>query len=201
MFISELLGSVVQVLIFAVIPFIVWLIAGRKKENFLKWLGIKKPEAEKPALKWWGIAIGVMAVYFVVSLLIMKYVFSDLPNATSDTFGGKGAAAIPAILVYSFIRTAFSEEMLFRGFILKGLSGKIGLTAANAVQALLFGAMHGVPIFVKTHNAAALILLTVLPACVGWVLGWLDEKKNGGSIIPSWILHGTINVFTALMSI
>ena len=201
MFISELLGSVVQVLLFALIPFIVWLIAGRKKENFPKWLGIKKPEPEKPALKWWSIAIGVMAVYFVISTLIMKYMFSDLPNATADTFSGNGAAAIPAILVYSFIRTAFSEELLFRGFILKVLSGKMGAAAANIVQALLFGAMHGVPIFLKTQNAAALVLLTVLPACVGWVLGWLDEKKNGGSIIPSWILHGTINLITALMSI
>ena len=199
MFISELVGSVVQVLLFAVIPFIVWLIAGRKKENFFKWIGLKKPAAEGSAAKVWGIVLCVAAVYFAASLILMKTMFSDLPNATTDSFGGKGAAAIPAVLAYAFIRTAFAEELLFRGFIFR-LRNKLGFAAGNTIQAVLFGAMHGVPIFMKTQNVPALLLFTLLPACMGWVFGWLDEKHDG-SFIPSWLLHGSVNVVTALMSL
>ena len=199
MFVQEFIGALVQVALFAVVPFIVWLIAGRKKEKFFKWIGLKKPSSEGSAAKVWGIALAVTAVYFAVSLILTKTMFSDLPNATTDSFGGKGAAAVPAILAYAFIRTAFAEELLFRGFIFR-LRNKLGFAAGNTVQALLFGALHGVPIFLKTQNVPALLLFTLLPGCMGWVMGWLDEKHDG-SIIPGWLLHGTLNVVTAILAL
>ena len=199
MFISELLGAVLQVVLFALIPFIVWLITARKTEKLLPWLGIKKPVPEEPAAKAWCIAAGAAVVYSVVMLLLMKFVFADIP--VSENFKGKGAAAIPAILVYSFIRTGLSEELLFRGFLYKLLSKKLDFIPANTIQALLFGALHGVPIFLATNNILALILLTLLPACMGWVMGWIDHKKNDGSVIPSWILHGTVNLISQLFTI
>ena len=45
--INELLGSVVQILLFTLIPFIWWLITARKKENFFSWIGLKKPVGDK----------------------------------------------------------------------------------------------------------------------------------------------------------
>ena len=77
----------------------------------------------------------------------------------------------------------------------------MNFTAANIVQALIFGGLHGVPIFLATKNVLALVLLTLLPACMGFTMGWLDEKKNGGSIVPSWLLHGTLNLISAVLSL
>ncbi|SCX88953.1 hypothetical protein [Butyrivibrio sp. INlla14] len=45
--VNELIGSVVQILLFTLIPFIWWLITARKKENFFSWIGLKKPVGDK----------------------------------------------------------------------------------------------------------------------------------------------------------
>lgn len=201
LFVQELIGALVQAVGFAFIPFIVWLIVGRKKEKFPAYVGLKKPEPEKPALPAWCITIGVTLVYGVTAYLVTKYMLTDVENATTSTFAGQGAKAIPAVLAYAFIRTGFSEELFFRGFLLKRLASKMNFTAANVIQALLFGSLHGVPIFLATKNVLALVLLTLLPACMGFVMGWLDEKKNGGSIVPSWLLHGTVNLISAALSL
>ncbi len=202
LFVQELIGALVQAVFFALIPFIVWLIAGRKKESsFFQYVGIKKPEPEKPALPAWCITLGVTVVYGAAAFLITKYMLTDVENATTSNFAGEGAKAIPAVLAYAFIRTGFSEELFFRGFLLKRLGSKLSFTAANVIQALVFGGFHGVPIFLATKNVLALILLTVLPACMGFVMGWLDEKKNSGSMIPSWLLHGSLNLISAALSL
>ena len=46
-FFNELIGAVIQLLIFALIPFIWWLITARKKESFFKWIGLKRIRTEK----------------------------------------------------------------------------------------------------------------------------------------------------------
>ena len=42
LFISELSGAVFQVILFALIPFVWWLISAKKKTNFFEWIGLKK---------------------------------------------------------------------------------------------------------------------------------------------------------------
>ncbi|MCR4997766.1 MAG: CPBP family intramembrane metalloprotease [Butyrivibrio sp.] len=71
----------------------------------------------------------------------------------------------------------------------------------NTVQAFLFGLMHGVPFGLATGSVWAFLLLTMLPGLFGAYMGWMNEKKFGGSIIPSWILHGCMNFMTAIMSL
>lgn len=45
--VNELIGSIVQILLFTLIPFIWWLITARKKEKFFSWIGLKKPVGDK----------------------------------------------------------------------------------------------------------------------------------------------------------
>ncbi|MBQ9643391.1 MAG: CPBP family intramembrane metalloprotease [Lachnospiraceae bacterium] len=71
----------------------------------------------------------------------------------------------------------------------------------NIIQAMLFGLMHGIPFGLATQNAAALFLLTLIPGLFGWYQGWLNEKQCEGSIIPSWLLHGCMNLLTAGLSL
>ncbi len=42
MFINELVGAILQLILFSLIPLIFWLIFARNKQNFFEWIGIKK---------------------------------------------------------------------------------------------------------------------------------------------------------------
>lgn len=76
----------------------------------------------------------------------------------------------------------------------------LGFVGGNTVQAFLFGLMHGLPFGLYTGNLLVTFLLTLLPAIMGWVEGWLNEKYASGSIVPSWILHSTMNLLSAISS-
>ena len=68
---------------------------------------------------------------------------------------------------------------------------------ANAIQALLFGLLHGVMFlpFVGIVKAVIIILFTT---AIAWFMGYINEKKAGGSIIPSWIIHAAANLFSGI---
>ena len=40
--IKKLTNSIIQIIIFSLIPFLWWLITSRKKMNFFEWIGLKK---------------------------------------------------------------------------------------------------------------------------------------------------------------
>ena len=199
MILNELVGAVVQVLLFTLIPFIVWLIFARKTEKFFSWIGLKKPICEN-VLKLIAISAAVAVVYITAMILITRNLPEGVTTAGSE-FAGKGGAALPAVIFYAIIRTALSEEILFRGFILKIFQRKFGFVVGNTVQAVLFGLMHGVPFGIATKSVVAFLLLTLLPGLIGWYEGWMNEKKCGGSIIPGWILHSCFNLATGILTL
>ena len=116
-------------------------------------------------------------------------------------FAGQGISALPSLFFYAFLRTALSEELLFRGFILKRVQDIKGFAVGNIVQALLFGLMHGIPFGIVTRSISALFLLTLIPGLFGWYEGWLNEKRCGGSIVPGWMVHGCLNLLTGILSL
>ncbi len=196
---NELVGALIQVLLFSLIPLIFWYVTAHKKESFFKWVGLKKPLCDS-SLKMALLSIVVTLVYFIVVSRCIKFLPEGVTTAGSQ-FAGQGILALPSVFFYAFLRTALSEEILFRGFLLKRIQSRFGFMIGNCVQALLFGLMHGIPFGLATNNALAFILLTLIPGLFGWYQGWLNEKKCEGSIIPSWILHGCINLLTAVLSL
>lgn len=116
--------------------------------------------------------------------------------ATSD-FKGLGVGAIPAILVYAVFNTSLPEEILFRGFLLKRISNKFGFVSANIIQSILFGLMHGV-MFFKYVAVLKALLIIVFTMVIAWFMGYINEKKSNGSIIPGWIIHAVSNIFSGL---
>ena len=200
MFVNEFIGALVQLLLFSLIPFIFWLIFGRKKENFFKWIGLKKIKHQgKPWVTLCAI-VAATGLYIGITIAVLGFLPEGVTTAGSD-FAGKGFIAFPAVLAYGFIRTGLSEEVVFRGFLLKRFAEKFGFVAGNTIQAVLFGLMHGVPFGLATHNIPVAIVMTLLPGAFGWFQGWMNEKRCGGSIVPSWLLHGTINVIVAALSL
>ena len=112
-FVNELIGACVQVVLFALVPFIWWLITARKK-NFFEWIGLKKIKHEGSVRNTVLIVLGAVAVYGGLTVLSLGLLPEGVTTAGSD-FAGMGAVAIPAVLAYGFIRTGFAEELLFRG--------------------------------------------------------------------------------------
>lgn len=197
LFINMLLSSIIQMLLFCLIPFVWWGVTARKEESFFRWIGLKgigKEMRKAAALNTIAIAI----LFLTVSSFIL-YVTRDVETAAASYFGGIGIRALPAALVWAVLNTALSEELLFRGFLLKRLSNKFGFTVGNIVQSVIFGLMHGIMFFavVSVFQAAAVTAFTGL---IAFAMGYLNERKSDGSILPSWIVHAVSNTFSATIA-
>lgn len=194
--IQTLINSVVQIVLFSLIPFIWWLVAGKKESGFFKWIGLKgiKGAKENKTFLW------IVSVFIVFSVLsaYMLYSLRGIEMATSK-FSGLGAAAIPAILIYAVLNTSLPEEIIFRGFLLKRISGKFGFQAGNFIQAMIFGVIHGIMFFSYTTVIKA-IVITIFTGLIGWFLGFVNERKAGGSLIPGWCIHAAANIFSGVCS-
>ena len=196
---NELIGSIVQVLLFSLAPFIVWYLTARKEESFFSWIGLKRPICDNWS-KTLLIALIATLLYVSASILSIRILPEGITTAGSQ-FAGQGSSALLSVFFYAFIRTGLSEEIMFRGFILKWIQRKAGFVIGNTVQALLFGLIHGLPFFLITNSIPTLIIMTLLPGLFGWYEGWLNEKQCKGSIIPSWIIHGCVNFLTGVLSL
>ena len=191
---NKLVNGIIQVLLFSIVPFIWWLVTARKKENFFKWIGLKKIVSSKGFIK---IFLLIILAFLVLSIGIL-FLVQGVETATSE-FYEAGISVLPAALVYAFLTTALSEEMLFRGFLLKRLSSGFGFKAGNIIQAALFGLLHGVMFFAVVGIFKAVIII-VFTGLIGWCMGYVNEKKAQGSIMPSWIIHGIANLFSSAIA-
>lgn len=195
---NKVISSVVEIVLFAFVPFLWWLITARKEMHFMQWIGIKKMEKENrtEVIKT---SVCISIAFFVLSLFIF-YMLRGTETATAD-FRGAGVKAFPAALVYAFFNTALPEEILFRGFLLKRLKNKFGVGNANIMQSVIFGALHGVLLFslagMEIFKTSIVVVFTGVTA---WLMGYINEEKANGSILPSWIMHGIANTISAVVS-
>lgn len=192
--VNKVISSILQIILFLFIPFVWWLITARKKQKFAEWIGLKKIEGGKKTLA----AVVIASVAFMLLGAFMLYMVSEIETAASE-FSGLGVTAIPAIVVYAAFNTAFPEELLFRGFILKRLTNKFSFNIANIVQALLFGLLHGAMFFPFAGDVKTALIIA-FTGTIAWFMGYINEKLSKGSIIPSWIIHTASNLFSGIIS-
>ena len=187
LFINKVVSSILQIILFGIIPFVWWLITAKKHQKFTEWIGLKKIEGGKKTL----LSIIMVSIDFLFPGAITLYAIRDIETAASD-FTGLGVAAIPAIVIYATFNTAFPEELLFRR-----LTNKFGFNIANFTQALLFGLLHGL-MFYALVGVVKTILIITLTGAIAWLMGCINEKNSNGSIIPSWIIHTVSNLFSGI---
>lgn len=194
--INKLISSAMQIVLFALVPFIWWIITARKNENFFKWIGLKgnKALAKKGVV---FSVIGVIILFTGVTFFSL-YMLKGI-EAAANEFDGLGAAGLLPGFIYAFFNTSLPEEILFRGFLLKRLSSRLGFVFANILQSIIFGIMHGVMFFSMVGVVKALFII-VLTGTVAYIIGYVNEKKAEGSIIPSWIIHGVTNLISAVIA-
>lgn len=190
--INKIINSLLEIILFSLLPFLFWYFSARKQERFTDWIGLKKIKGAKKT----ALAIIIVTTFYLLISLILLNSLKNIENATTE-FQGLRFAALPAIFIYAVFNTAFPEEILFRGFILKRLSNKLRFTKANFIQGLLFGLLHGVMFFPLVGNLKT-ILIILLTSLIALSMGYVNEKISGGSIIPSWIIHAISNLIAGL---
>ncbi|MFF2176659.1 CPBP family intramembrane glutamic endopeptidase [Lysinibacillus sp. NPDC058147] len=197
MILESAISAIAQVILFSVIPFIWWFISARKKQSFLRWLGIQKPVIENKGnyFVW---------VLFIIVLLalpstIITYLYLDSSILASNRFTGLGFSALIPALFYAMVQTGLSEELLFRGFLLKRFKHKFGFQMGNIIQSLLFGILHGW-MFYSLVPFGVVVLVVMATAFTGYLMGWINERKSNGSILTSWGIHAIVNLFASFMA-
>ncbi|HEY5536629.1 MAG TPA: CPBP family intramembrane glutamic endopeptidase [Ignavibacteria bacterium] len=199
--ISNLLfSSIIQTILFSIIPFIWWVISAREQSTFSNWLGISKPIIlnKKKYVTSLLLVLSLLLILTVASFLVIPQ-FVNKSNLATSQFVGKSMSTLISILIYAFLQTGFSEELFFRGFLSKRLIDKYGFKIGNIIQSLVFGLMHGL-FFISLAGILGTIIIIAITSTAGWIMGWFDEKKSGGSIVPSWLFHGCTNTLAAILN-
>lgn len=194
----KLVNSIIQVIIFTIIPFIWWLVSNRDKYSFLEWIGIKKIIIQNK--KKYVMTFGFILILFVFLGLVIIPIFINSSDMATSQFVSQGIVALVPALIYAFIQTALSEEILFRGFLAKRLINKFGFSVGNIVQSVLFGALH-VLLFISLTEWLGTIIIFIFTGFTGWLMGMINEKQSGGSIISSWLIHGCANTLASIFAI
>lgn len=192
--------SIVQLVTLSAVPLIWWGLSARRlrRENFFSWIGLRRVRPAAGSARRFLVCAGLFLAYSAAAQFLIKPLLSDAVQLADDTFAGAGADGILPAALYAFIQTGLTEEILFRGFIGKRLGARFGFAVGNAAQGLLFGLLHGVLFFFFTTPGGALALI-LFTGAAGWLLGYADEKAAGGSILPSWLIHGGGNFVFALL--
>ena len=196
MLLSMIFSSIAQIILFSLIPFIFWAITSRKKMSFLSYIGIKK--IDKTKKKDTFIFSTITLLFFLFLTVYILYITKGIETATSK-FSGLGFKGLLSALVYASLNTALPEEILFRGFLLKRFS-RFGFVFGNIVQSVLFGLMHGVLLFSELELLKA-ILVILSTGGVAFAMGYINEKKANGSIIPSFVIHIIANLVSSVISL
>ncbi|SQG04798.1 CAAX amino protease [Streptococcus gordonii] len=195
--IQQMTNALIQIVLFMLLPFIWWFVTARRKSSFLDWIGFKPLKDTGNHKMWLWIFLGLLS-FTVFSYLVLYTIVKDLKTATSS-FSGLGFQALPAVLIYSLFQTSLPEELLFRGFLLKRFSTCLPFGVANTIQAALFGLLHGL-MFITEVSWLQTLVIILCTGVIAAYLGFVNEKKSGGSILASWIMHALANVVTGMLS-
>ena len=196
MLVSKIISSIIEIILISFLPFIWWLISAKKKENFFNWIGLKKIDNKNKKSTLIN-TIVISLVFMTVSILTL-YLIKDIETATSE-FKGLGISALLPALIYAIFNTSLPEEIFFRGFLLKRLSNKFGFRVANVIQSIIFGLLHGIMFFSLVGIVKAMIII-LLTGIIAYAMGYVNEKKANGSILPSWIIHALSNIFASIIA-
>ena len=196
--VQQMINALIQIALFALLPFVWWLIGARRKSSFLEWLGLKPLKDAGSRKIWLWILLGSL-FFLLLSFLLLYTTVKGLKTATSN-FSGLGFKALPAVLIYGLFQTSLSEELLFRGFLLKRLASRLPFVVANTIQAALFGLLHGLMFIISEVSWLQTLVIILCTGGIAAYLGFVNEKKSGGSILASWIMHALANVVTGMLS-
>ena len=45
-----------------------------------------------------------------------------------------------------------------------------------------------------------MILIITFTGVIGWFMGYINEKKSSGSMLPGWMIHTVSNLFSGIIA-
>lgn len=188
---QRIMSAFIQFLFVIILPYIWWFLIVRGKVSFGEWIGLKaiKRVEDSYLIAW---IIGGFLLFTIFSMFIFPLTRS-IETATS-AFSGMGYKALPSILIYSILQTSLPEELLFRGFLLKRMANHMPFVFANTIQAF------ALVLFASVVSLKVTFFIIFFTGAIAAYLGFVNEKKAGGSILPSWLIHATANILSGLIS-
>jgi membrane protease YdiL (CAAX protease family) len=76
----------------------------------------------------------------------------------------------------------------------KRLIAFFGFGWGNLLQASVFGLVHLGCLWGESYPHPVQLNCVIFATVMGWVFGYLNERLGNGSILPSWWMHGLINL-------
>ena len=131
-----------------------------------------------------GISLQCVAGLAYTALESIFSVSDQLAEADFSYF--QSGKSIIATMLYTCILAPVTEELLYRGFLMKTLS-RVGCRFAIIVSALMFGMAHG--------NISQMMLGVL----VGLFLGKIDMRHK--SLLPSILVHMGINTTSRILNL
>ena len=151
---------------------------GRRTRRVLAWRGLRPGHAMLVVL-----TVGPL---WIVATAVSSWIAQVLPSWFGEVLVDFGQFPLALVLIGGCLFPALGEEILFRGFIGRGLVARYGVLVGMIATSVLFGLMH-----IDPAQAAS-----VMP--LGWVFQvvFLSTKSLAAPIL----LHALINAtsFTAM---
>lgn len=204
-----LISSLIQLgIVLLLCLFVYGILRATKKSNesFFDFLGLKK-SSQQIDKTFLFMLIGV-TLFSTTSAIFQFYfspTFKTFLMSESSPYGkilksGFGPVQIFSGIVYCFVQSGGAEEVLFRGLIARSLFRKFGFSLGNIIQAFLFWILHLLIFKMVTGDWISWIQLYafIVSFGLGLMLGFVNSRKGGKSIAPSWIIHGITNFVTFL---
>lgn len=196
MILSEIKNSISQILLFSLIPIIIYLIKQNTLKGFFVYVGLKK-SINKANL--YAVLTSILFSGSLLLLAIFNDEFREIVHSPSSSTGGFkelgfSFSSVVILLIAAIFKTALAEEIFFRGFVAKRLISVLGYQKGNVLQALIFGVIHTAIFALVTSNILFLAVIFIVPSIGSYVSVYLNEMLADGSIIPGWISHALGNI-------
>jgi membrane protease YdiL (CAAX protease family) len=200
--IETLISAVMNVVIFSlpILVYVLW----RRFRSGLQWTEIQVRlglvQIDRRMLL---IALGCSALGAAVAALVgavalpadlLQSMVEESPHLSSSVRAGLGGTTLVIALLYGYVQSSLAEELFFRGLVAGALGRRMDLWKANLVQALIFGLPHILLVLIDPR----LVWMGLSFGFLGGLLnGWL--RLESGSVLPSWLVHGTTNATMVLV--
>jgi membrane protease YdiL (CAAX protease family) len=197
--INNIISTVLQIIIFALIPFFFFLFRKDRSVSFFKYIGLYKPTGKSV------LYVLIATLLFLIAGIGLIFIDDSIrqialsPNSVTGKLRlmGLNTTTILTLLIIAMFKTSFTEEILFRGFIAKQLIHKFGFKIGNIIQAVIFGLIHLLLFWLLTKTTIIpLTFIFLFSSSAGWTMGYIKEKYANGSIIPGWVAHGLGNALS-----
>ncbi|HEC62669.1 MAG TPA: CPBP family intramembrane metalloprotease [bacterium] len=170
--------------------------------GFTHWVGVDlrawwlRPGQIAGDIKW-GIGSIALGGLLFLGVMLGLYFLNLIPPSLmatpqQDASIGQGMAPLPINLLlgwfFGFAIAAFTEETIFRGFLMRLLVEKVTPRSGNVLQAALFSISHlgMAPLGAFGYEIFSLLFRFAS----GLLFGWLAKKR--GTLLASGIVHGFI---------